>query len=69
MAPLQHCLITINGAAPVARPIALAGLMSDMVMALYVGDGATSQLWLFRVALIAGVLPGAAIYRAIGSKD
>ena|GEM_PF-1820166 len=69
MAPLQHCLVTINGAAPVARPIALAGPVSDMVMALYVGDGATSQLWLFRVALIAGALLGAAIYRVIGSKD
>ena len=38
-------------------------------VALYVGDWATSQLWLFWVAPIAGALLGALIYRAIGSKD
>ncbi len=38
-------------------------------VALYVGDWATSQLWLFWVAPIAGALLGAAIYRLIGSKD
>jgi len=38
-------------------------------VALYVGDWATSQLWLFWVAPIAGALLGAAIYRVIGSKD
>jgi len=37
-------------------------------VALYVGDWATSQLWLFWVAPIAGALLGAAIYRVIGSK-
>ncbi|MBJ7310165.1 aquaporin Z [Rugamonas sp. CCM 8940] len=38
-------------------------------VALYVGDWATSQLWLFWVAPIAGALIGALIYRVIGSKD
>jgi len=38
-------------------------------VALYVGGWATSQLWLFWVAPIAGALLGAAIYRVIGSKD
>jgi aquaporin Z len=38
-------------------------------VALYVGDWATSQLWLFWVAPIAGALIGAAVYRVIGSKD
>ncbi len=38
-------------------------------VALYVGDWATSQLWLFWVAPIAGALLGALIYRVIGSKD
>ncbi|MYM91739.1 aquaporin Z [Rugamonas sp. FT107W] len=38
-------------------------------VALYVGDWATSQLWLFWVAPIAGALLGAAIYRFIGSPD
>ena len=38
-------------------------------VALYVGGWATSQLWLFWVAPIAGALLGALIYRAIGSKD
>ncbi|MBA5685632.1 aquaporin Z [Rugamonas apoptosis] len=38
-------------------------------VALYVGDWATSQLWLFWVAPIAGALLGAAVYRCIGSKD
>jgi aquaporin Z len=39
-------------------------------VALYVGDWAIGQLWLFWVAPIAGALLGAAIYRLIGSaKD
>ena len=38
-------------------------------VALYVGGWATSQLWLFWVAPIAGALLGALIYRAIGKKD
>jgi len=38
-------------------------------VALYVGDWATSQLWLFWVAPIAGALLGAAIYRFIGSSE
>ena len=38
-------------------------------VALYVGDWATSQLWLFWVTPIAGALLGAAVYRLIGSKD
>ncbi|HJV00114.1 MAG TPA: aquaporin Z [Burkholderiaceae bacterium] len=38
-------------------------------VALYVGDWATSQLWLFWVAPIAGALLGAAVYRFIGGKD
>jgi aquaporin Z len=39
-------------------------------VALFVGDWATAQLWLFWVAPIAGALLGAAIYRFIGSaKD
>jgi len=38
-------------------------------VALYVGDWATSQLWLFWVAPIAGALLGAAIYRFIGSPE
>ena len=36
-------------------------------VALFVGDWATAQLWLFWVAPIAGALLGAAIYRFIGS--
>ncbi|MYM97337.1 aquaporin Z [Duganella vulcania] len=38
-------------------------------VALYVGDWATSQLWLFWVAPIAGALLGAAIYRFIGAPE
>ncbi|PHV06494.1 aquaporin Z [Janthinobacterium sp. BJB412] len=38
-------------------------------VALYVGGWATSQLWLFWVAPIAGALLGALVYRAIGKKD
>ena len=37
-------------------------------VALYVGDWATSQLWLFWVAPIAGALLGALIYRVIGKN-
>lgn len=36
-------------------------------VALFVGDWATGQLWLFWVAPIAGALIGAVIYRFIGS--
>jgi aquaporin Z len=38
-------------------------------VAVFVGDWALSQLWLFWVAPIAGGLIGAAIYRFIGSQD
>ncbi len=38
-------------------------------VAVYVGDWATSQLWLFWVAPIAGALLGAAIYRIIGRRS
>lgn len=38
-------------------------------VALFVGDWAIAQLWLFLVAPIAGALLGAAIYRFIGSAD
>ncbi|WP_332879259.1 aquaporin Z [Massilia sp. S19_KUP03_FR1] len=38
-------------------------------VALYVGDWATDQLWLFWVAPVAGALLGAAIYRFIGAQD
>ena len=38
-------------------------------VALYVGDWATSQLWLFWVAPIAGALLGAGIYRIIGRRS
>ena len=38
-------------------------------VALYVGDWALAQLWLFWVAPIAGALLGAAAYRFIGSND
>ena len=38
-------------------------------VALFVGDWAITQLWLFWVAPIAGALIGAAIYRFIGRKD
>jgi aquaporin Z len=37
-------------------------------VALFVGDWAISQLWLFWVAPIAGALLGAAVYRFIGSE-
>jgi aquaporin Z len=37
-------------------------------VALYVGDWATAQLWLFWVAPAAGALLGAAIYRVIGAE-
>ena len=38
-------------------------------VALYVGDWATSQLWLFWVAPIAGALLGALVYRVIGADE
>jgi aquaporin Z len=38
-------------------------------VALFVGDWAVAQLWLFWVAPIAGALIGAAVYRFIGSTD
>jgi aquaporin Z len=38
-------------------------------VALFVGDWALSQLWLFWVAPIVGSLLGAAIYRFIGGED
>lgn len=38
-------------------------------VALYVGDWAVGQLWLFWVAPIVGGLLGAAIYRFVGSED
>ena len=38
-------------------------------VALYAGDWALAQLWLFWVAPIAGALLGAAIYRYIGSAE
>jgi aquaporin Z len=38
-------------------------------VALYVGDWATTQLWLFWVAPIIGALLGAVIYRFIGKSD
>ena len=38
-------------------------------VAVFVGDWAIAQLWLFWVAPIAGALLGASIYRFIGSKD
>ena len=38
-------------------------------VALYVGDWAVSQLWLFWVAPIVGALVGAAMYRLIGSRE
>ena len=38
-------------------------------VALFVGDWATAQLWLFWVAPIVGALIGAAIYRFIGSTE
>ena len=38
-------------------------------VAVFVGDWALSQLWLFWVAPIVGALIGAAVYRFIGSRD
>jgi aquaporin Z len=38
-------------------------------VALYVGDWATSQLWLFWAAPIAGALLGALVYRVIGAPE
>lgn len=38
-------------------------------VALYVGDWALSQLWLFWLAPIAGALLGAVVYRWLGSDD
>jgi len=38
-------------------------------VALYVGDWATAQLWLFWVAPIAGGILGALVYRLIGKED
>jgi aquaporin Z len=38
-------------------------------VALYVGDWALAQLWLFWVAPIAGALLGAVVYRFIGSTE
>ncbi len=38
-------------------------------VALYAGDWALSQLWLFWVAPIAGAILGAVIYRYLGSND
>jgi len=37
-------------------------------VALYVGDWATAQLWLFWVAPIAGAILGAFVYRFIGNE-
>ena len=38
-------------------------------VALFVGDWAVAQLWMFWVAPIIGALLGALVYRAIGSSD
>ncbi len=38
-------------------------------VALYVGDWATAQLWLFWLAPIAGAVLGAVVYRVIGSEE
>jgi len=38
-------------------------------VAVFVGDWAVSQLWLFWVAPIIGGILGATIYRVIGSEE
>ncbi|MGE3864770.1 MAG: aquaporin, partial [Burkholderiaceae bacterium] len=38
-------------------------------VAIYVGDWATSQLWLFWLAPIIGAVLGAIVYRFIGGRD
>ncbi|TXC66924.1 aquaporin Z [Piscinibacter aquaticus] len=38
-------------------------------VAVFVGDWAVAQLWLFWVAPIAGAVLGAVVYKVIGSKD
>ncbi len=38
-------------------------------VAVFVGDWAVAQLWVFWVAPIAGALLGAVVYKVIGSKD
>jgi glycerol uptake facilitator-like aquaporin len=38
-------------------------------VAVYVGDWATAQLWLFWVAPIVGALLGAGVYRIIGRRS
>ena len=38
-------------------------------VAVYVGDWATDQLWLFWVAPVVGALLGAAIYRLVGAES
>ena len=38
-------------------------------VAVFVGDWAVGQLWLFWLAPIAGALLGAAVYRFIGSEE
>lgn len=38
-------------------------------VALYVGDWAVAQLWLFWLAPIAGAALGAAVYRFIGAEE
>ena len=47
----------------------MLGVAVSLGVALYVGDWALAQLWLFWVAPIAGALLGAVIYRFIGSND
>jgi aquaporin Z len=44
-------------------------LARSTAVAVFVGDWALAQLWLFWVAPIAGALLGAAIYRLIGSEE
>ncbi|MDD2722802.1 MAG: aquaporin Z [Methylovulum sp.] len=41
----------------------------SMAVAVYVGDWAMAQLWLFWVAPIIGAILGALVYRFIGSSD